>query len=244
MTGRPPASPTRRRAVLATPAALALGATGCAAIPAVAPPPGAEPLPAPVLRVGDRWRYELVNLYNGGIDGEAVVQVAALAPEIRLTVALPGREPPLEERYADAWTVLADAGYDHRIVFETPVPVVPPGARTGQRLFTRTRYRADGWSDRLAWQQRLHVTGWQSVQVPAGRFDALRIERLITFRHPDLFRDDPHRLDVIWYAPAVGRWVLREWTGDYMSGGPSPYAARSLEERTRWQLLAWEPATR
>jgi hypothetical protein len=241
---RSPLSPARRRAVLALPAALALGVAGCAGVPAIPPPPGAEPLPTPVLRVGDRWRYQLVNLFNGGIDGEAVVQVTAVAPEIRLSVTLPGRDQPLEERYTDPWTVLADAGFDHRITFETPVPVVPPGAHTGQRLFTRARYRADVSADRLDWQQRLRVTGWQRVQVPAGGFDALRIERLITFRHPDVFRYDPNRQDVVWYAPAVGRWVLREWTGDYMSGGPTPRSGRTLEERTRWQLLAWEPAAR
>jgi len=241
---RTPVAPTRRRIVRGAPAGIALALAGCAGTPPIAPPPGAEPLPPPSLRPGDRWYYQRVNLYNGASEGAAVAQVLTTAPELRVALQLPGREQPLIERYVDAWTVLDDAGWDHPVRFESPMPVVPPGARAGQRLSTHATYRSEASSERLDWRQRLQVTGWERIRVPAGSFDALRIERLIHFRHPDPFRFDPNREDVIWYAPAVGRWVLREWTGDYMSGGPTPRGSRTLEERTRWLLTAWEPASR
>jgi hypothetical protein len=244
--------PVRRRTVtglLSLPAWTALGSVaalgaGCAGPPTVPPPAGAEPLPTPSLQVGDRWRYLLINRYNGSVIGETAVTVTAVTPEIRLRVDAGGGSTPVEERYADAWSVLTDATYDSRITFETPVPVVPPGARTGLSLNTATRYRSDLSNDVLAWSQRLRVTGWERVQVPAGPFDAMRIERLISFKHPDVFRFDPIRTDVLWYAPQVGRWVMREWTGNYMSGGPQPMRSRSLEDRIQWQLSAWEPAKR
>jgi hypothetical protein len=59
-----------------------------------------------------------------------------------------------------------------------------------------------------------------------------------------VFRFDPLRTDTLWYAPEVGRWVMREWTGNYMSGGPQPMRSRSLEDWVQWQLSAWEPAKR
>lgn len=235
LRGRPP-SPLRRRLALALPAAPLVAAAGCATAPVPAPP-GADPLPAPRLAVGDRWRYALTDLYNGGALGEAAVEVRAVAPEIRLAVRLPGAAAPVEERYADAWTVISEAVFDRPVTYETPMPLVPPGARAGQSSASSTGYRAEGTARRLRWQQRWRALGWERVTVPAGAFDALRIERLVNFEHPDPFRYDPFRRDVLWYAPAAGRWVRREWTGDYMSGGPVPRASRSLEERVRWELL-------
>jgi len=242
-------APRRRalRAAIALPAVAAAGslgliAGGCAS-PATRPaPPGAEPLQPPAPKVGDRWRYLLVNLYNRGPIGEVTVTVTATSPEIRLSVDSGGGTPPLEERWAQPWAVIRDTGYDQPLTFETPMPVVPAGARTGQSMRSSTRYRGDIGDSRYAWNQQLRVIGWERVQVPAGAFDALRIERMIGFQHPDPFRYDPWRTDVAWYAPQVGRWVLREWTGHYMPGGPSPLAGRAREDWVQWQLVAWEPA--
>ena len=237
---------SRRRAVgglIALPAwaGLALGA-GCAGPAAVPPPAGADPLPTPPLRVGDRWRYRLTNLYNRSTIGETEVEVLSVSPEIRLRVDPGQGQPVLEERYADAWTVIAETIYDAPMVFETPMPVVPPSARAGQAIASRTRYRSAFASEALAWSQRLRVVGWERVAVPAGTFDALRIERLVDFRHPDFFRYLPERIDVLWYAPEVGRWVQREWTGTYMPGTPVIRNARAREDHVRWALTGWERA--
>jgi hypothetical protein len=72
----------------------------------------------------------------------------------------------------------------------------------------------------------------------------LRIVRLINFEHPDVFRYSPERTDIAWYAPQVGRWVKREWTGDYMSGGPTSLRGRTREDWVNWQLTAYQPAPR
>ena len=52
--------------------------------------------------------------------------------------------------------------------------------------------------------------------MPAGEFDALRVERRIYFTHVDLRRSQSVRTEYLWYAPAVNRWVRREWTGQYI----------------------------
>ena len=38
---------------------------------------------------------------------------------------------------------------------------------------------------------------------------------------------DAERTDALWYAPQVGRWVRREWTGSFMPGSPTPRAGMS-----------------
>ena len=220
-----------------------LGA-GCASRMSVPAPAGAEPLPVPVLGVGDRWRYRLINRYNGSTVGETTVEVLEVAPEIRLRVDPGNGRPVLEERWANPWTVILETIYDAPMAFETPVPVVPPGARAGQGLTSASRYRSERSSSVLGWQQRLRVVGWERVQVPAGSFDALRIERFATYQHPDIFRYAPERIDTLWYSPQVGRWVVREWTGSYLPGSPGGRGSRALEDWVRWELTAWEPAKR
>jgi hypothetical protein len=239
----------RRRALLqagvgaAALPAVALGLGGCAAPATMPAPPGAEPLPPPTVRVGDTWRYLLVNRYNSGVIGETTARVTAVAPEIRVLLDPDPRGEPLEERYHDAWSVLAEGTFDGLVTFETPMPLVPAGGISGTSQLTRGRYRSARSNDVLDWSQQLRLVGWERVTVPAGQFDALRIQRMINFRHPDVFRYDPRRTDTLWYAPAVNRWVAREWTGDFMSGGPAPQWARAREDWVSWQLVAYGRGT-
>jgi len=247
MTASSPPDRVRRSVtarLLALPAAASLGVlgAGCAGPPSLPAPVGADPLPSPRLRVGDRWRYLLINRYNRSTIGEASVEVLAIAPEIRLRVDPGDGRPPFEERYAEAWSVIVEGIFDSLITFETPMPLVPPGARVGTSTRSGTRYRSEQSRDVLAWNQQVHATRWERVQVPAGAFDALRIERSVWFKHPDVFRYGSERTDTLWYAPQVGRWVMREWTGDFMSGGPMARAERAREDWVIWQLSAWEPA--
>jgi hypothetical protein len=240
--------PARRRALGGLIGLPAVGAGllggGCASRASVPAPVGAEPLPMPALGIGDRWRYRLTNRYNGSTVGETTVEVLAVAPDIRLRVDPGDGQPMLEERWADPWTAIVDTIYDAPVAFETPMPVVPPGARAGQGLTTSSRYRSERSSGVLGWQQRLRVVGWERMQVPAGAFDALRIERFVTYQHPDIFRYAPERTDTLWYSPQVGRWVVREWTGSYLPGSPGGRASRAPEDWVRWELTAWEPAKR
>jgi hypothetical protein len=79
---------------------------------------------------------------------------------------------------------------------------------------------------------------WETVTVPAGTFKALRYQNLINFRSTDFSRDAAQRLESIWFAPEVGRWVVRESSGSYYindSAVDTPYN----ESGYRWELLAW-----
>ena len=246
-----PIDRTRRRAIgagLGLPVALSamtvLG-SGCASPSAMPAPAGLDPLPVPTLRIGDRWRYVLTNRYNNIAMGEVVVQVTAVTPLIRLSIEGGAGKPPLEEIYTDPWSVLLETIYSGEpIRFSTPMPVVPQGASSGMNLKSDTRYMTPSSGTEFTWSQRLSVQGWEKVTVPAGSFDALRIVRQIDFVHPDFFRSYSTRIDTSWYAPQVGRWVKRDWTGSYISPDLMPRGGRAREDWIDWQLTAYEPAPR
>ena len=217
---------------------------GCASTASMPPPPGADPLPTPQLRPGGRWRYRLLNRYNGTTITNAVAEVLAASPELRVRVDLGEGRPSLLERYASPWVAIEESVFDTPIFFESPMPVVPAGLGAGQSLRSSARYRSPVAPFALAWQQTLTARGWERVAVPAGEFDALRVERLIWFQHPDTFRNASERTDVLWYAPQVGRWVRREWTGSYHEAGGLGRGARFREDWIVWELTGWEPAAR
>jgi hypothetical protein len=104
----------------------------------------------------------------------------------------------------------------------------------------QTAYRVQGIDRDFYWSDWLDAVGWQRVRTPAGEFDALRVERRIAFAHSDPFRDRPTREETLWYAPAVNRWVLREWTGRYWGRSHPPPLLR--EDWVGLRLVGYSPA--
>lgn len=233
----PPATASRRR--LLTLAALPLAAwlpAACTTAPFATPaaPPPERP-GAPRVRVGERWRYAQIDVYSGARQAEIACEVIELAPRLRVRLTDSRGTPRPDEIYADAWRVLQEPFYDFLQVFEQPVPLLPDVLAAGESSRLDTSYGVPQTpGERYAWQQRLHAAQWERVRVPAGEFDALRIERYIRLDHPDPRRLYPVRRDRLWYAPAVNRWVRREWTGEYRGPG----ARRGAPMREDW--VAWE----
>jgi hypothetical protein len=245
-----PADAWRRRLLIA---GAALPVSCASPTPGVAPPSAPPPLPEP--RIGQRWRYETIDQFRGQAIGELRAEVIRNDPSPRLPAGRPrpaGHVAPLvvaltdsrgasmgEEQWAGAWDILLEPAYDTPQTFDSPMPLLPDRLEPGFRRTDTTWYRASASPDTLWWQQRLSAVRWERVSVPAGDFDALRIERFINFRHWDGWREHPWRTDTVWYAPTVGRWVQREWTGRYRWPGRRPVEAS--EDRVRWRLLDWQP---
>lgn len=247
----PVAPSSGRRRLLAGAGALsAVALAGCAAPAAESSP--RPPAPAPRLRVGDRWLYEKVNLYNRMRLGRTSAQVVETAPLLR--IALAGVDTPAgtEEIFSEPWRVIQEPGYDLVQVFETPQPLMPSRLEAGARERYAGRYRVpsqaqvpegadrepDWW---FYWSVAVDALRWEDLDVPAGRFETLRILRRISFVHSDPFRMRSRREETLWYAPAVNRWVQREWTGYYQRAGSWPFMAMR-EDWTVSRLLEYSPA--
>lgn len=233
---------TRRALLLAAAALPACAGTS----PATNAPLG--PVAAPKLRVGDRWQYRVTDRMRGGWVDEPRVEIVEAGATIRTATHSRRGGEPAEERFAAPWIALVEDWYGQRQAYSVPVPVVPLPLEPGRSTSTTTTYTlVDGPKPRR-WSQRLSTGRWESVEVPAGRFDCLRIDRVISFDAPDEQRRNSSRTDVLWYAPAVGRWIRRDTGGAFISsglGGANPAeGVQGLESPLRWELTAWRPAER
>ena len=218
----------RRRLAAGLAAAPLASLAACQALPTgavpVAPPAAAGA--APQVRAGDRWRYLEVNGYSGEARTEIDCTVAQAAPNLRVRVADASGRPRSDEVYEAPWRVAIEPFYDLVQLFETPLALLPEPPAAGASRWVSARYRVEGTQGWLDWQEQREAVRWERVRVPAGEFDALRIERRIHFVHADPRRSQSVRTEQLWYAPAVNRWVRREWTGQYIGwpirrGGPS-----------------------
>jgi hypothetical protein len=233
-----------RRALLAGAAAGGLLA-GCAApVPSAG---GGRQAPVPRLRIGDRWRYLVTERPRDLLIDQPTLTVAAIQPD--LVVRIAGRAgAPLgtEERFASPWAVLQETIYGETVRYDSAVPLVPLPLGAGDGATTVTTWRSPDDGRPRRWTQRLSVGGWETVEVPAGRYECLRVDRVIGFEHADRNRGASTRTDRLWYAPQVARWVRREWRGEYTSAGltqGSPAEGiRGDEGWIVWELSAWLPA--
>ncbi len=201
----------------------------------------------PKVAVGDVWEYAEINRYNNLRQAVVTHRVTSIDPIIRIAhsakVGEPGQEKVVERReeiYDSLWTIKQEPAYEGGLVFERPLPFLPTVFEAGQREVFQTAYKVDGLNPLFYWRSHLFAAGWERIQVPAGVFAALRVERTSWFAHPDSFRFDSSRRDTIWYSPEVNRWVRREWTGEYRSPGSRRIPSR--EDWVRWDLLAYKKA--
>jgi hypothetical protein len=250
-----------RRSFLLSAAALS---AGCAsrrhgAVESQGPAPGVRP-PA----VGQSWRYAKHDYYTGKVIDEQIDRITAVGSTVDidsrsetasaaktdrsswgnswLSKYVPHRDSPdaaLPSEIQQPWgSVLVDPHWSQVQVYETPIPLWPIQLRPEWKFHVLTKYKTPTNQDGLPWDQTMTARAWETVSVPAGTFKALRYTNLINFRSTDFSRGAAQRTESIWFAPEVGRWLVRESTGIYWfadSSADTPYN----ESGYRCELLAW-----
>jgi hypothetical protein len=250
-----------RRSFLLSAAALS---AGCASRRHDAAQPQA---PAPSVRqpaVGQSWRYAKHDYYTGKVIDDQIDRITAVGGTVDidsrseaasaaktdrsswgsswLSKYVPHHDSPdsaLPSEIQQPWgKVLVDPHWSQVQVYETPIPLWPIQLQPAWKYHVLTKYKTPGNQDGLPWDQTMIAHAWETVTVPAGTFKALRYQNLINFRSTDFSRDAAQRMESIWFAPEVGRWVIRESTGSYYmddSSVDTPYD----ESGYRWELLEW-----
>jgi hypothetical protein len=198
----------------------------------------------PKLMVGQAWEFQATNLYNGASLGTVLHRVQASADQ-GIQLALLGEWVNRLETFSERWQVTQEGHHDATLRFERPVTLIPKQLIPGTAEHFATRYvvvpeggkePSDPVFRELYWKVYLDVIGWETLQVPAGRFDVARIQRRIYFKHFDSFRAESTRLETLWYAPQIGYWVAREWTGLYLAQGSRRRGGQMREDKVRWEL--------
>jgi hypothetical protein len=211
--------------------------------------------------VGQSWRYAKHDFYSRKLVDYQIDRIAAVGSTVDidsqseaaktdrsswgsswLSKYVPHRDAPdgaLPSEIQQPWSkVLVDPHWSQVQVYETPIPLWPTQLQPGWKYHIDTKYKAPSNQDGLPWDQTMTAHAWETITVPAGTFKALRYSNLINFRSVDFSRADSRRMESIWFAPEVGRWVVRESSGSYYmddSSVDTPYN----EPGYRWELLEW-----
>lgn len=218
--------------------------SGCATAPVFEPPPAS--LAVRQLPVGQALGFQVTNIYNGLVIGNARYQVQASAAggAATLAVQLPGSNTyRTDDSVRTGQLVLAslthvaeEVFHDTAYRFTPPSRWLPDGLALGPSAWESGTYRRDDEFYPMRWQTRVTGLGWERIRVPAGEYLTLRVQRHIAFDHPERWRVLNTRTETLWFAPALGFWVRREWTGEYLRQGVR--REREIEDWVRFELTA------
>ncbi|MES2561617.1 MAG: hypothetical protein V4637_02720 [Pseudomonadota bacterium] len=182
--------------------------SSCTVISSYAPANAPPSVSAPQVKTGDYWDYTVRDGYTGLPRGIYRYQVASVDAE-RVTVHLihegrlldtliyapgwNGRELPLTNtqrfRYEPTYVAysypLAPGKTWYTVVRATDV-------QTGRRFNTHVKGR---------------VLGWERISVPAGQFDALKIQREVFAGNMEGWKTQEEITEIDWYVPSARRAV-------------------------------------
>lgn len=219
----------------------------CAAWALVALAAAADKLDAPQVRAGDTWAYRITE--EKGSNGWSQVHVdlsvtRATGSSIYFTVKQNGStQPPREVFRGSDWSTTRDVNGKETVV-ERPLIFPLAAGKEWKVDFTENNPPGKNFSTESVTDD-YRVVGYESVEVPAGKFQALKIEAeghwtaqvaagqtITQAAHSDgggasaasrVQNTTPHEVSgrlykAFWYAPEVKRWV-KSIEEDYSSGG-------------------------
>ena len=207
--------------------------------------PIAAPITIPAVRapaVGQQWVYEVRNYFNGELVDVVTETVVEVGPRVRIT-RNGQKRGPLPDEIQESWGMnLQDPNWTPPQRFVKPVPLWPEKLVPGWSGFYRTRYQVVGFPDNdFYWGLTVEVKEWNRVKTQAGDFNALHyINSSNYFESDDWFRVASNRRENAWFAPEVGRWVVRERFGEYLWPGMGGWSESIKEDYFRWELVSWK----
>jgi hypothetical protein len=221
-------------------------------------------LAAPTVRppaVGQSWRYAKHDYFTGEVVDTQIDRVSKIGPSVEVESRSEAAEdkPMTYSSWGESWwrkymradaariggpieiqnplgMVVIDPHWTEMQSFKEAIPLWPSELRPGWSTVASTYYKIPGSEEAMPWQLTMHAQRWESVAVPAGRFIALRYDNFIDFRF-SIFaeRTAAQRREHLWFAPEIGRWVIRESVGTFHE----QLATEVKESSYRWELLSW-----
>ncbi len=183
--------------------AISLWLVACAArdtAPAgVGPPPIVRVNAPPEWRPGDRWVYDWTSGTNTGTKTVEVLEIKEIN-RVRYYVVLAGDVEHFEQYFTldFRWSAISrDLRIEARMI--PPQPWFTWPLEVGSRWVHRGVY--EGLDGNKQYNDTFAVVASETVEVPAGRFPALKVVREASGRDSDQY----------WFAPEV-RWYVR-WIG-------------------------------
>jgi hypothetical protein len=212
---------------------------GCAAAP---PPPRDAPsqVSQPQVKVGDFWEYRVRDAYTGFDRGTYRYEVTRVEMDA-VTVDF-SHDAVLMDTYVytRGWNGIEHALPNlQRFRFEPAFPALVYPLEPGRtwRSVVRARDPATGRTYRT--HVHGHVVGWERVKVPAGEFDALRIQRQVFAGNAEYFKTQEEIMETEWYVPEIRRSVRSQASSQHFDtsmGGGDEGGEYPLRIRGDWLI--------
>jgi len=189
---------------------------------------GEPPVQRPEVHVGDTWTYRYT-VYVPTTRTTLVDSEVTFADDrvIHLVANDIAGAKDVDLTYTSEWNLVASRRsgiYEpHSAMLRFPMRPGDSWPSRYKLTFPREDYSTE--QDRIA-----KVQGWEEVQVPAGRFRALKVVAEGSSKRSDRPVWGYVR-EVMWYAPQVKRYV--KWT--YEAGG-----ARAVNRSFEYELVSYE----
>lgn len=170
---------------------------------------------APSYARGDTWTYREIDGYGQRRElGLWIAEVVEAGPGGNvITVRGDAREGG--ERRTQAAGAISAGRISTQVpsgTFTPPLQLYPATLAPGQRWSQETLRSDAAAGGTRAVRVEGRVIGWEKVRVPAGEFDALRIERTLYLGDSGRYRTQTRRYETEWYSPAVrGPVKLQVW---------------------------------
>ncbi len=225
----------------ATGAVAALMVGGCVSLD-VGGEPG-PPAPAPEYRVGDRWVYHVVDGYRTPVVWDETHEVVSIEPGL-ITVKVLAKGPTVDIERIEKWTapviVLEGAVYENETRRFDP-PLI---------RFQFPLTRGDRWNQRMRdldlppgpygpISRFVTVGGWETVNTPAGTFDAIRMRVIMQLDDETFWRFPTQCNYLIWYAPAVGASVREQKRSEWRDKGGQDAVAFHPGQNANIELVSY-----
>ncbi len=192
-------------------------------------------------QVGQEWVYQIRNVFNQDIVDTVTERVVSVGNEVRIARS-GAKAGPLPDEVQSSWGyILQDPHWNPPQKFDQALPLWPEQLNVKWTGFYRTRYQVLGYPDSsYYWGLNIQAMDWERISVPAGSFLTIKYRNTMPFFESyDVFRTANYREEDIWFAPEIGRWVIRRGYGRYLTDGMT-WANACWEDYLQWELISWK----
>ena len=189
---------------------------------AVAPAADAQSAPAPTMKLGDRWVYNVKSgVGRSTIAYQETREVTAVdrgGAKVRVTgKTADGKDFTRVDDYSAPGTLRSGAlCFDEVYRFPTPLQRIAFPIAPGQRSSKWVDVVAEPGGNKGQINYFFRTRSWDKQTMPAGVFDAIRVDVLMVLDDSTPFRNATNCNFTYWYSPAVRGTVRERRSAQYM----------------------------
>jgi len=181
------------------------------------PTTGPASVEAPDPAIGETAAYQFLNGYNGEVLGrysERIIDRAGDVVRVQRVDENRGTETVEATTRQGGWIAKVRPGFP-KVEYSPEFPALPFPLSVGKSWKFQTAARDPETGVQVPVKVQGEVLGWETVQVPAGSFDALKVRRVVYLLDATYARSNTLITEYDWYAPSAGRVIRSENTSGW-----------------------------